>query len=292
MGMTIEIRYWLLVASVAIYVNLDVLGQSDNIATLVLIEGIFVMVAANLVRWADAYEPEPLEWFIWSIVFGTGVSVGLAKFGYSLGSGNSLNTFWAATLEEFSKALVLLLPIWKRMISSWTDGFVYGSLAGLGFSFSEDLLYAVNDVDSVGLILYRDLNSVLAHSLFAGIVGAIMVAGLNKKNYWLCALSVPVGGAIHGLWNTFVGSNFTESTIILALMTPAAYVATAIALRDLEKRHIHVRVLTAVSEGELDELSARKFWDLRQRKLDRNRLPAAERKMFDRQLAISLKRIK
>ena len=289
--MRVGFPLWFLAGFATVAVNFLTITRTTSVFLILLIEGAFVAMAVLCIRWADAYEPEPLDWSIWALVFGSGVSIGFLELSWEIPLFLQVGTFGSALMEEIVKALVLIIPFRKGLIDSWTDGFVYGSLAGLGFSISEDILYAASSDDGIATTLYRDINSILAHSLFSGIVGAIVIAGIFQRKQILLVIAIPLGAFIHAGWNTYIMSASSIATLFLAVMTPAAYFASAIYLRDIEKKQIMRKVDESVIAGFITLENSRHLWDLRQRKIFKKSLSGKEKNLFDRQVRLDLERL-
>ena len=134
--------------------------------TFALIQAIVFLV---LIRFLDLYEREPLTVLAIMAAWGaTGaVALSLAGNGIVLGLLPQMvdETFGPAIaaplVEEVAKGLALVIAF---CLSWWaarrfgflefeglTDGIVYGAAVGLGFAFTEDLLYLMNVANEQGL---------------------------------------------------------------------------------------------------------------------------------------------
>jgi RsiW-degrading membrane proteinase PrsW (M82 family) len=75
----------------------------------------------------------------------------------------------APVVEEFTKPLALRLKLIKKEISEPEDGLIYGAIAGLGFSATENLLYGWSFMTE-GLLLFlilitiRSIGACLLHA--------------------------------------------------------------------------------------------------------------------------------
>ena len=66
----------------------------------------------------------------------------------------------APIVEEFTKPLALNLKTIKKEISEPEDGLIYGSVAGLGFSATENLIYGWSFMTEEGLLMFFVLISI------------------------------------------------------------------------------------------------------------------------------------
>lgn len=134
----------------------------------------------------DRYEKEPrrllLGAFLWGMLPAVIVSL-VVELLFS--SGGLLDEIAIAPLvEESAKgfALLLLLVFAYREIDDVLDGIVYGAMIGLGFAFSENVLYVIGSMATDGLatgILVLFMRTVIFgvnHAFFASITGAAVGA--------------------------------------------------------------------------------------------------------------------
>ena len=203
-----------------------------------------ILVFLWLVWWLDRYDREPV-WlvvavFLWGAVGGTGLSL-FASTALITPLEGAIDperladltvVLIAPLVEEPAKAIVLLALAGSRVFDNTTDGFVYGTAAGLGFAMTENFLYflsvgAMGDwLAYAGTVVVRTLYSALMHACATSVVGAAI--GFAKLRTWPTRLiSVPLGLAvaigIHMLWNgllmadTRLGANGQLMTIDLVI---------------------------------------------------------------------------
>ena len=183
-----------------------------------------------IVWWLDRYDREPV-WlvscaFLWgaigSIILALAVSRALSDYlfhwlmllpfvdGDAFGALSTVaNTVIVAPIvEEPAKALVLLFVIWTRHFDNMTDGFVYGSAAGLGFGMTENYLYFVqaeSDVSVWGATVFvRTFYSGVMHATATAIVGAALGYGRwmgtwTMLRFGTAGMALAIG--VHMLWN-------------------------------------------------------------------------------------------
>lgn len=181
------------------------------------------MLAFLWLTWfLDRHDREP--WWLFGLTFLWG-AVGAVLFAM-IGSGVLLGALGAAIggeaadalagvliaplVEEPTKAAVLFLVMFSRHFDNATDGFVYGSAAGLGFGMTENFLYFLGVAatgDVVGwmqTVVIRTLFSAVMHAAATSCVGAMLgFARFRGLGWKLLALPIGFGAAIaiHATWN-------------------------------------------------------------------------------------------
>lgn len=132
----------------------------------------------------------------------------------------------APIAEEFSKPLALRLRSVKRNLVELEDGLIYGAVAGLGFSATENLLYGYSFL-SEGFIIFlvlmvmRSFGGCMLHASATALTGygfgkTVMrqASFLGVLPYFLLAIF------LHGLYNFLVTYEFfgVLSGLILAFL--------------------------------------------------------------------------
>jgi protease PrsW len=105
------------------------------------------LVAAFL--WLDRYEPEPTRLlaaaFGWGAVVATAIALVLQALDAVVVGRDAVASasIVAPVTEEAAKGLFVLLLVWWRRhaIDGVLDGIVYAGLVGVGFAFTENILY-------------------------------------------------------------------------------------------------------------------------------------------------------
>ena len=132
--------------------------------------------------------------------------------------------------EESAKYVIFRLGVYQsRHFNQVRDGFIYGMTLGLGFAFSENILYAIlspNIWSGTSLILLRGLTTTLIHFLTGGIIGYYW--GLVKFNP-KCSKYFSLKGLLwafllHGLYNTIVRFDLYWNIIPLSILLIGIYV--------------------------------------------------------------------
>jgi protease PrsW len=224
--------------------------------------------------WLDRNEPEPLGLLVFA--FGWGASV--ATTGALLlslpptmaveAAGGDAEVFGAVVVapivEEVLKAagLVAILLVGRRALDGLVDGFVYAGMVGIGFAFTENIVYlgtALLEAGPGGLVttfLLRGVVSPFAHPLFTAATGIGLVLASRRRGTGarvavaLAGLGVAIG--LHALWNGMaVGSflGFVGTFAVLWVPLFATLVTVAVVARSREARMIRDNVVLYARSG-------------------------------------------
>jgi len=191
--------------------------------------GVFLSLVAALVpaaiygwfvNWLDRHEKEP--WWLQALVFlwGAVPAFIMALIGQLIldipttwilpdeGLASELigGSLWAPVTEEVAKGLgiVLVLLLARREMDSVLDGIVYGAMAGLGFAFTENVLYFGSALAEDGwggwafVVLLRTIPFGLNHAFFSGLIGAGLGAAYLSARTRV-KLTAPAGGLVAGM---------------------------------------------------------------------------------------------
>jgi protease PrsW len=205
--------------------------------------------------WLDRYEPEPWRYLTtalgWGAVMATTLGVAFTALGSHL-SGSSARldgVVWAPLTEEMAKGLFIVLVVLLRRheLDGLLDGIVYAGMVGVGFAFTENVLYYVwaYNGDAVqpgglgaatGLFILRGVMSPFAHPLFTSAVGIGMGLALHTRRpamrvLWpLLGYAVAVG--LHAAWNgsAMLGGGAAFLLTYASGMVPAFVLLVVLAL--------------------------------------------------------------
>jgi protease PrsW len=205
--------------------------------------------------WLDSYEPEPRRYLAaglgWGAVVATTFSVVFTALGAELSDvrGRTIGVVWAPVSEEFAKGLFLLAVVLlrRRELHGLLDGIVYAGMVGIGFAFTENLLYYMQSYvgdettpgglsAATGLFILRGVISPFAHPLFTAAIGIGLGYALTTRSRTarLAALLIgyAVAVALHAAWNAsaLLGGPGAFLLTYLVAMMPALALVLGIAV--------------------------------------------------------------
>jgi protease PrsW len=205
--------------------------------------------------WLDRYEPEPVRYLVsalgWGAVMATTLGVTFTALGSELAdtSASIDGIVWAPVTEEISKGLfiVLVVVLRRHEVGGVLDGIVYAGMVGIGFAFTENVLYYMSvyagDVAgpggigaATGLFVLRGVIAPFAHPLFTSAVGIGIGLGLHSRSPAGRVLWPPLGYAVavalHAAWNgsAVLGGGSGFFLTYLLAMVPAFGLVTGLAL--------------------------------------------------------------
>ncbi len=206
--------------------------------------------------WLDRYEPEPMPLLVMAFGWGALVATAAALVLQLLGQAvlrtpaSYAGTVVAPVTEEAAKGLFILLLLWfrRRVIDGVLDGIVYAGLVGVGFAFTENILYlgsAYMGGDGAGpggleqataLFVVRGVFSPFAHPLFTSFIGiGVGLAVVSRSRFW--RFLAPLLGYVaavtaHASWNGSVFLSDGQAFVLTYLfaMVPAFLLLTGFAV--------------------------------------------------------------
>ena len=205
--------------------------------------------------WLDRYEPEPrrllVAAFLWGALVATTVALVVQALDQAI---NRSPTVWSAVVmapltEEAGKGVFVLLLLYLRRhtIDGVIDGLVYAGLVGIGFAFTENILYYAGAYtggpefgpggigSATTLFVVRGIFSPFAHPLFTSAIGIAAGIAVTRKGPWLGFLVLPVGYAVavllHAAWNgsALIGGGQVFVLTYLFAMVPGFFVLVGLA---------------------------------------------------------------
>jgi protease PrsW len=206
--------------------------------------------------WLDRYEPEPWRYVMaalgWGAVMATTLGVLFTALGSELSdtSASLEGVVWAPVTEELTKGLFIVLAVLlrRREVDGVMDGIVYAGMVGIGFAFTENVLYYINVYEpgaaaqpsglaaATGLFIVRGVISPFAHPLFTAAIGIGMGLALSSRR-WSTRLLWPLLGyavavLLHGAWNgsALLGGGTAFLVTYAAVMMPAFGLLVGVAL--------------------------------------------------------------
>jgi RsiW-degrading membrane proteinase PrsW (M82 family) len=175
---------------------------------------------------SDRYDAEPLPMVIKMFFIGAliVVPIMIVQRALSLWFGESDLLFSFATsagVEEFFKWFVLYHIVFHHAhFDEPYDGIVYATAVSLGFATVENILYALFEPATIGMLLMRALLPVSGHALFGVFMGFLLgkarfASGKLVRLYLWLALLVPLFW--HGLYDYLTLTAFSSSWVWLAV---------------------------------------------------------------------------
>jgi RsiW-degrading membrane proteinase PrsW (M82 family) len=211
--------------------------------------------------WLDRYEPEPRSLLVGGLLWGAFVATAAALLFQGIGLAHgatdeqSLSVLAPVTEEGTKGAFLVLLLWWRRHeLDGVLDGIVYAGMVGIGFAFTENILYlaaAYNGTDGLGpggtealtaTFIIRCLVSPFAHPLFTAFLGIGVGLAVASRSAGI-RLVAPLGGYLlavvaHSLWNSAtLGGPSNFFVVYGTMMLPAflGLIAFAVYRRASEK---------------------------------------------------------
>src|SRR4051794_21070282 len=315
---TVVVTALVLLCAVPMMIIVSMAGAPRATVLGVLLAALPVVPLVACFLWLDRYEPEPRRLLVggllWGVFVATAIALLLEGVGGFVGgiSDKRMLEIGAPVAEEASKGLFLFLLLWWRRaeLDGVLDGIVYAGMVGVGFAFTENILYlasAYNGSDDLGpggvdaltgTFVLRCLVSPFAHPLFTACTGigvGIAVAARKRSTRILAPVAGYVCAVVaHAVWNTstvFGPGNFV--TVYLILMAPLFIAAVAMAtwVRRSEGRMLAGALSDAARRGLLPETDIAWVLDLAARRRSRAYAKdtggeSAERAMRDYQQAV------
>ncbi|WP_300678415.1 PrsW family intramembrane metalloprotease [Nocardioides sp.] len=261
------------------------------VATVLAALPVVPLVSAYL--WLDRYEPEPpsllalgLAWGAFVAVFAAVVLEGIGGVMAGLSSDQGV-AFGAPVIEEAVKGAFLVALLWWRRdeLDGILDGIVYAGMVGIGFAFTENILYlaaAYNGTDGIGpggtqalteTFVIRCLASPFAHPLFTAFTGVGVGLAVGTRSR-LGRVLLPLGGYVvaviaHSVWNasTVYGmGGFVSVYTVLMVPVFAGVGALALWARGSEAKVLEIALVDCAERGLLPRSDIGWIVDLRARR--------------------------
>ncbi|KQZ67526.1 PrsW family intramembrane metalloprotease [Nocardioides sp. Root151] len=229
-------------------------GPSVVLAAIFALVPVGPLIACYL--WLDRYEPEPKTLLALGLAWGAFVATFLALVvqgvgGFVGGWSNEASLAIVAPLsEEFTKGLFLvLLLVWRRQeFDGILDGIVYAGMVGIGFAFTENILYltaayngteggAPGGLPGLGAtFVVRCIVSPFAHPLFTAMTGIGIGLAVSSRSTAVRILGPVVGYALavglHAAWNgsTLLANGAGFFGVYLLVMIPVFVLLVVLAV--------------------------------------------------------------
>jgi protease PrsW len=205
--------------------------------------------------WLDRYEPEPRSLLAlglgWGAFVATSGALILQLFDSVIfeNADTFAGTVVAPVTEEAAKGLfILLLLIYRRNeLDGVLDGLVYAGMVGIGFAFTENILYLTSAYmgddghagglsGAVGLFVVRCIFGPFAHPFFTSFTGIGIGIAVNARSRAVRVFAPIVGYLVavcaHGLWNAslMVDDGRNAITTYVFLMVPGFLLLSGFAI--------------------------------------------------------------
>lgn len=180
--------------------------------------------------------------------------------GFSLTQQTLLVVVAAPLVEEFSKGLGLRGA--KKYIFEIEDGIIYGAMAGLGFSATENLIYGIGtiteqltpgadgeivpvDYTFLGVIVMRSLSSTFLHATASGILGyGIGKRHLNRGSFGEVLPYYALAVLVHACFNAFAAFvDFVGAVLLIILISVVAIAWTVQRIRRFDRLGAAVTII-------------------------------------------------
>ncbi len=204
-------------------------ANSYQSAIIVIVAGLFSFLWLFFCWLIEDKNKEPKKQLVRLFFWGASVAIPVAlvaiPLNYALfGSRNPatfplwlifVNTFiFQSLFEECGKYAVLSDKIYHHpAFNRPRDGMIYGMVVGLGFAFTENILYSIGSNaglwENLGLLTMRTFISTSTHFLTGGIIGYYMgrakfMRDGKKQSLWLIFKGVFLAICFHGLYNSLL----------------------------------------------------------------------------------------
>lgn len=247
--------------------NRDAEVRAGAVALAVVLATIPIPFLVAAFLWFDRYEPEPRRFIVAALLWGAVVSTSFAilvqvVLGLLVGDvpRTLLLMVVAPVSEEFGKGMLcVLVLVRRRQVAGLLDGIIYAGLAGIGFAFTENVLYYAGAYAGTLIPDYsgtaaatntfagRGIMSPFAHPFFTTATGLGVAVAVLTHRRWLRVLAPLLGYTcavgLHAAWNgsTLLWSGFGFLAVFAGLMMPLFALTGYVALRVLRKQADVVR---------------------------------------------------
>ena len=274
---SIVVTVVMLLGACVMAVVLVLSGAPGALVTGLVLAAVPVAPLIATYMWLDRYEPEPRSLLVlglgWGAFVATSGALLLQLFDSVVFQSDDAftATVVAPITEEGAKGLfILLLLVFRRHeLDGVLDGLVYAGMVGIGFAFTENILYLTSAYmgsdgqggglgGAVGLFIVRCLFGPFAHPFFTAFTGIGIGIAVGSRSKVVRVLA-PVGGylcaiAAHAAWNgsLMLDDGRNALTTYVFLMVPAFLLLVGFAVWARQRER---SILTAA----LDDCARRGF---------------------------------
>ena len=231
-------------------------GRPDAIVVGLVLAALPVGPLVACYLWLDRYEPEPKVFlalaFGWGALVATGGALVVQTISQLATGGAEVTSavLVAPVTEELGKGFFVVLLLWLRrhVIDGLLDGLVYAGLVGIGFAFTENILYYAGAYaggpgfggggleSATSLFVLRGIFSPFAHPLFTSMIGLGVGIAVSTRSRTLRVVAPLVGYVVavglHAAWNgsAFIAGGQLFTLTYLFAMVPGLLVVVGIAI--------------------------------------------------------------
>jgi RsiW-degrading membrane proteinase PrsW (M82 family) len=289
---TIVVTMLVLLGAAVMALVVALSGAPGSLALAALLAALPVGPLVGCFMWLDRYEPEPRSLLVAGLLWGAFVATAAALVFQGIGivggaSETDSMSILAPVTEELTKGAFLVLLLWWRRheLDGVLDGIVYAGMVGVGFAFTENILYLAAAYDGTdglgpggtealtGTFILRCVVSPFAHPFFTAFIGVSVGLAVASRSRAL-RLVLPVLGYVaavlaHSLWNTATLTGTDNFLLVYGtLMLPAfvGFVAFALYRRHSERGMMRAALEDAAARGLIPATDIPWLVDLRARR--------------------------
>jgi protease PrsW len=271
-------------------------GGQGSLLWATLLAAIPVGPLVGIFLWLDRYEPEPKSLLVAGLAWGAFVATAAALVLQGIGAAGGVSNLEtlrvvAPITEEATKGVFLLLLLWWRRheLDGILDGIVYAGMVGVGFAFTENIIYLAAAYDGTdgmgpggsvaltGTFIMRCLVSPFAHPTFTALTGIRVGIAVATRRRWLRVVAPVVGYLLsvvaHGTWHPAASGGIGNFLLVYGtLMLPVFFLLAAFAVfrRRSEGHLLRAALQDAAARGLLPATDIDWLVDLRARRIARS----------------------
>ena len=289
---TVVVAVLVLLGALAMALVVALSGAPGTLALAALLAALPVGPLVGCFMWLDRYEPEPRSLLVAGLLWGAFVATAGALVFQGIGMAGGASdvdtlSVVAPVTEEVTKGAFLVLLLWWRRheLDGVLDGIVYAGMVGIGFAFTENILYLAAAYDGTdglgpggtealtGVFVVRCLLSPFAHPFFTAFTGIGVGLAIAGRQGWVRVVApfagLAVAALLHSAWNSSTVSGTGHFFLVYGtLMFPAfvAVVAFAVYRRRSERGLLAAALQDAAERGLLPATDIPWLVDLRARR--------------------------
>ncbi len=255
LGFTVVVTLVMLVGAVVMGLVLLFSGAPGALVVGLVLAALPLAPLIAVYMWLDRYEPEPRSLLVlglgWGAFVATSAALVLQLFDTVVFMSDDVvtATVVAPITEEAAKGLFILLLLFYRRyeLDGVLDGLVYAGMVGIGFAFTENILYLASAYmgedgqvggigDAVGLFIVRGIFSPFAHPFFTSFIGIGIGIAVGSRSRTVRVVAPLVGYVFavvaHAAWNGSLMYDDGRNAIVtyVFLMVPAFLLLSAFAV--------------------------------------------------------------